>query len=157
MHATLGARTHTANILSEQGARVSAHYRSNPSTLDSLLGQYGSGRIQAVKADLTQEQDVADLFSEATRSFGPVQVVIVNHGYWPPEDVPVVRMTLDQWNSTVSTDLTSSFLVIRSYLRELEKASSQEKEKAAIVLIGSTAGKYGEAGHADYAACKSGE
>lgn len=147
----------TSVWFAEQGAKVSAHYRSNRATLNDLLNDYGPERVQTVKADLTQEQDVADLFAEATRTYGPVQVVIVNHGYWPPEDVPIARMSLDQWNSTVSTDLTSSFLVIRSYLQNLEKATELEKGKAAVVLIGSTAGKYGEAGHADYAACKSGE
>ena len=84
-------------------------------------------------------------------------MIIVNHGYWPPEDVPIVQMTLDQWESTVSTDLTSSFLVTREYLRQLVAAPEVLKENAAVVLIGSTAGKYGEAGHADYAASKSGE
>ena len=66
-------------------------------------------------------------------------------------------MTLKQWNSTISTDLTSCFLVCREYLRNLEDASAEEKEKASIVLIGSTAGKYGEGFHADYAASKSGK
>jgi NAD(P)-dependent dehydrogenase (short-subunit alcohol dehydrogenase family) len=110
-----------------------------------------------VQADLTKEDDVAAMFEDASRTFGPVQVIIVNHGYWPPEDIPVARMTLDQWNSTVSTDLTSAFLVARRYLNGLERATAAEKDKAAIVMIGSTAGKLGEAGHADYAACKSGE
>ena len=145
--------THSA----EQGAKVSAHYRTSSSTLEPLLQKYGPDRIQAVRADLTQESDVASLFVEARNTFGTVQVAIVNHGYWPPEDVPVVRMTLEQWNSTVSTDLTSTFLTIRGYLQNLELAREPEREKAAIILIGSTAGKYGEAGHADYAACKSGK
>lgn len=88
---------------------------------------------------------------------GPVQVVIVNHAIYPTLDVPIARMTLDQWNNTITTNLTSSFLVCREYLKHLESAPSTVKEKAAIVLIGSTAGKYGEANHADYAATKSGQ
>lgn len=140
----------------EQNAKVSAHYRSNISTLVELSTEFDSQHLRSVKADLTQEGDVLSMFQESTRNFGPVQVLIVNHGYWPPEDVPVVRMTLEQWNSTISTDLTSSFLVVREYLRNLEKATESQKEQAAIVMIGSTAGKFGEAGHADYAVCKSG-
>ncbi|PSR79451.1 hypothetical protein PHLCEN_2v7038 [Hermanssonia centrifuga] len=139
-------------LVTEQGAKVSAHYRSNPSTLGDLSSTYGPEQLLAVRADLTQEDDLIQLFEEATATFGPVQILVVNHGYWPPEDVPIARMTLNQWNSTISTDLTSSFLVIRGFLNNLEKASDSEKEKAAIVLIGSTAGKFGEAGHADYAA-----
>ena len=97
------------------------------------------------------------MFLEANAAFGPVQVLVVNHGYYVSEDVPVAHMTLDQWNSTITTDLTSSFLVVREFLRNLENAPASKKEHAAIVMIGSTAGKYGEAGHADYAACKSGK
>lgn len=142
-------------MTSEQGAKVSAHYRSMASTIDELAAEYGPN-VQSVKADLTQEAEVATMFQEAGKHFGPVQVAVVNHGYWPPEDIPVVQMTLEQWNSTISTDLTSTFLVVREYLRNLEKASDSQKDKATIVMIGSTAGKLGEAGHADYAACKSG-
>lgn len=70
-------------------------------------------------------------------------------------------MTLDQWNWTISTNLTSYFLVIRSFLNQLPTGSRDSRDfvassaKVAIVMVGSTAGKYGEAGHADYAASKS--
>ncbi|KAL0952832.1 hypothetical protein HGRIS_007057 [Hohenbuehelia grisea] len=68
-------------------------------------------------------------------------------------------MSLDQWKHTLDTNLTSSFLVAREMLRGLDAPGvvDEVKDKASIVLIGSTAGKYGEAGHADYAATKSGE
>ncbi|EKM53106.1 uncharacterized protein PHACADRAFT_147423 [Phanerochaete carnosa HHB-10118-sp] len=150
-----GIGLETARLFLKQGAKVTCHYRSNPSTLAALQSEFAGTQVQILQADLTQESDTQHIFNEASRSFGPVQVIVVNHGYWPPEDVPVARMTLAQWNATVSTDLTSSFLVIRDYLNGLERASVAAKDKAAIVMIGSTAGKYGEAGHADYAACKS--
>ena len=87
-----------------------------------------------------------------------IQVLVVNHGIWPSDDVPISQMTLEQWNNTLSVNLTSSFLVIREYLRRLDSpaVSDAQREKAAIILVGSTAGKYGEAGHADYASSKSG-
>ena len=93
----------------------------------------------------------------STMSHGPVQIAIVNHAISHSLDVPIARMTLNQWNTTMTANLTSSFLVCREYLKHLENASSDMKEKAAIVLIGSTAGKYGEANHGDYAATKSGQ
>lgn len=115
------------------------------------------GRLYCVQADLEVESDIEKAFRHATTAFNqPVQVVVINHGYWESEDVPVAKMTLKQWNATISIDLTSPFMVAREYLKGLEQANSEQKEKAAMVLIGSTAGKYGEANHADYAACKSG-
>lgn len=55
-------------------------------------------------------------------------------------------MTLSQWKKTLTTNLTSTFLVIRAFLRQLEGQPKEALDTAAIVLIGSTAGKYGEAG-----------
>ena len=54
------------------------------------------------------------------------------------------EMSLDRWKTTIDTNLTSSFLVTREYLKQLKTASLKSKEKAAIIFIGSTAGKYGE-------------
>ncbi|KAI9061854.1 NAD-P-binding protein [Trametes sanguinea] len=140
------------------GARVTAHYNTKAAPLEPLLSEFGAARIRALQADLTREADVERLFASAAEGpegFGPVQVVVINHAYYETRDVPIARMTLEQWESTFSTNLTSSFLVARQFLRGLEKAADDAKEKAAIVLIGSTAGKYGEAGHADYSATKS--
>lgn len=89
--------------------------------------------------------------------FGHVQVLIVNHGVWPSQDVPIKDMTLDQWNSTLGSNLTSTFLAVRGFLKGVEQISDEERAKVAVIFVGSTAGKYGEAGHADYAANKSGK
>jgi NAD(P)-dependent dehydrogenase (short-subunit alcohol dehydrogenase family) len=89
--------------------------------------------------------------------FGPVAVIVVNHGIWTSQDVPIVDMTIEQWDHTMSANLTSSFLVCRKFLRHLRAATKIVKDRAEIVLIGSTSGKYGEANHADYAISRSGE
>ena len=138
---------------------MSAHYNTNEEPLKGLRSSLGNPpNLQIIKADLSNESDVVDMFATLSqRAFGPVIVAIVNHGHWPQADAPLVKMSLNQWNSTLSTNLTSSFLVCREYLKKLESAGAEAKDKASIVFIGSTAGKYGEAGHADYAATKSGE
>lgn len=120
---------------------------------------HGSDRVHCVMADLSEEDKVEKIFFWSGVQFGPVQILIVNHGIWPKADVPLVDMTLDQWHSTMQANLTSSFLVCREYLRGLVAAGTSValKEKASIVLIGSTAGRFGEANHADYAVSKSGE
>lgn len=146
----------TCRLYLKQGAKVTAHYNTTSSTLDPLLAEYGPTRVRTIQANLAQEEDVIRMMNVKTDGFGAVQVLVVNHGYYPPNDVPVSRMTLAQWNSTMNSNLTSSFLVVREYLRHLEDATAAEKDKAAIVMIGSTAGKYGEFGHADYSAAKSG-
>lgn len=150
------APTHVSH--SEIGARVTAHYNTKSAPLEPLVREFGPNRIRALQADLTQEDNVRQLFANAsTTPFGAVQVAVINHAFYEKRDVPLAQMSLAQWESTFRTNVTSSFLVAREYLRGLEQAEAGDREKAAIVLIGSTAGKLGEAGHADYAATKSGE
>lgn len=141
-------------ICKDQGARVVAHYNSSNANLKLLDGTPG---LMDAQADLRVEADVKALFNKFDEDV--IQVLVVNHGIWPNDDVPVSKMSLEQWNNTISTNLTSSFLVVREFLRALEKpgVSDSHREKAAIVLIGSTAGKYGEPDHADYASSKSGK
>lgn len=117
--------------------------------------------MRAIQANLAAEDEVAQMFEaiqQDAEGFGPVQVLVVNHGVWPTADVPLAHMSLAQWNATLASNLTSAFLATRGYLRQLEAPgiSTEQRDRAAIVIIGSTAGKYGEANHADYAACKSG-
>ena len=144
------------------GAKVTAHYNTNATSLDGLIDEFGADKIQKVQADLGNEDEVVRMFGEIVLSgrFGIVQVIIVNHAIYVEEDVPMVQMSLGQWNKTINANLTSSFLVIKQYLlwlAGLEEEWRGLKDEAAIVLVGSTAGKYGKAGHADYSATKSGK
>jgi len=141
------------------GARVTAHYNTNSTSLDGLIGESRADNIQKSQADLGAEGDTIRMFGEINKGrFGPVQVVIVNHAIYVTEDVPLSQMSLGQWDRTINANLTSSFLVVREYLKGLEILGDDgAKDKAAIILVGSTAGKYGESGHADYSATKSGK
>ena len=60
-------------------------------------------------------------------------------------------MSLARWKKTLDENLTATFLTARGYLRHVEQA-----EQGSLVLVGSTAGIFGEAGHADYSASKAG-
>ncbi|KAF7350470.1 hypothetical protein MVEN_01352500 [Mycena venus] len=150
-----GIGLETTRLFLKQGAKITAHYNTNATSLDDLIAEFGSDKILAAQANLSSEDDVVRLFFKANGALGPVQVLVVNHAISPPEDEPVVSMALERWRNTIDTNLTAAFLVSREYLRQLEFASDEGKAKAAIVFVGSTAGKYGEAGHADYAASKS--
>jgi NAD(P)-dependent dehydrogenase (short-subunit alcohol dehydrogenase family) len=136
----------------DEGARVVAHHLTGGERAAKAF-QDIKQNIELVGADLTQEADVANLFARAEQTFGPVEVLIANAGYWPPQDVPIHQMSLDQWNKTLAIDLTSVFLCVREFFRGVVK---HQLHDPAAVLIGSTAGMIGEAGHADYAAAKAG-
>ncbi|KAF9054073.1 hypothetical protein BJ165DRAFT_682807 [Panaeolus papilionaceus] len=141
----------TANLFYDHEAIVTAHYNSNSDSLKD----FATSRSQIIQADLRKESDVKRLFKEAEVTFGSVQILVINHAVSDPKDEYIWEMSLDRWKNTIETNLTSSFLVAREYLKNLKNASSNLREDASIVMIGSTAGKYGEAGHSDYAATKS--
>ncbi|KAF5353513.1 hypothetical protein D9756_007886 [Leucocoprinus leucothites] len=144
-----------SRLFLEYGAKVTAQYNTTQTTLQPLAFQYGE-RIQARQADLTDEDAVNKLFHDAaTGSFGDVQVLILNHGIWPTADEPIRNMPLERWRKTIDTNLTSSFITAKEYMWRLELAAAVVKDNASIIMIGSAAGKYGEAGHADYASSKS--
>ena len=64
--------------------------------------------------------------------------------------MPLWRVELDRWQETLAANLTVTFLTARGFLREVERSGH-----GSLVLVGSTAGVFGEAGHADYASAKS--
>jgi 3-oxoacyl-[acyl-carrier protein] reductase len=74
---------------------------------------------------------------------------VANAGWWPSVDEPVWEMSLDRWRRTTAIDLDAVFLCCRAFLRHVATTGVGN-----IVLVSSTAGIFGEAGHADYAAAK---
>ena len=108
------------------------------------------GGTPIARADLTVETEVERMFDEVRAALGSVDVCVAVHGVWPREDVPVWELPLERWEETLRQNLTATFLVARGFLREVERNGH-----GSLVLVGSTAGVFGEAGHADYAASKS--
>jgi 3-oxoacyl-[acyl-carrier protein] reductase len=131
----------------DEGARVVVHYRSGDERARALAEEIGGAPL--VQADLTIEEDVDRLFSEARVALGRIDVCVEMHGVWPREDVPIWKLPLARWEETLRQNLTSTFLVARGFLREVERNGH-----GSLVLVGSTAGVFGEAGHADYASAK---
>lgn len=133
-----------------EGAAVAAHYAQHRERAEAAL-QGCQGKWTILGAELTRENEVADLFAAAEQELGPIDILVANAGYWPPDDVPVHQMTLEQWNRTLAVDLTSVFLCMREFCRGIVR---HRLEEPAAVLIGSTAALFGEAGHCDYSAAK---
>jgi len=147
----------TARAFAAEGARLALHYHTNSAAVENLAGELGEGVIP-VAADLTREGEVDALFEHVRQAFGHLDAVVVNAGIWVAEAAPIAEMSLAQWQRTLEADLTSAFLTCRGFLRLLAESSrgGKPRERAAIVLVGSTAALVGEEGHGDYSAAKAG-
>jgi 3-oxoacyl-[acyl-carrier protein] reductase len=137
-----------ARAFAAEGARVLVHYNRGEERARAVAAELGGAPV--AQADLTVEADVERLFDEARAELGRVDVCAAVAGIWPREDVPVWELALERWEETLRANLTASFLVARAFLREVERSGH-----GSLVFVGSTAGIFGEAGHADYASAKS--
>jgi 3-oxoacyl-[acyl-carrier protein] reductase len=133
----------TARVFAAEGCEVVAHWHRGEERARALAKEIGCALVQA---DLTDEADVDRLYAEA----GPLDVCAAVAGVWPQADEPVWELPLARWRETLDANLTATFLTARGFLRGVA-----ERGHGNLVVVGSTAGTFGEAGHADYAAAKS--
>ena len=136
-----------ARAFAAEGARVVVHYHRGVDRARALTEEIGAAAV--VAADLTVESNVDSLFEAAREALGAVEVCAAVAGVWPSEDAPVWELDLARWEETLTQNLTVTFLTARGFLREVIRNGH-----GSLVLVGSTAGTFGEAGHADYAAAK---
>ena len=130
-----------------EGARVAVHFNTSREQAEALATEVGGVALQA---DLRTEEESDRLIPASVEALGGLDVVVANAGVWPKYDVPVAELPLDRWRATLDANLTATFLTARAWARHA--ASTGE---GALVMVSSTAGVFGEAGHADYAAAKS--
>jgi 3-oxoacyl-[acyl-carrier protein] reductase len=138
-----------ARAFSSEGAQLVLHYHRGRERAVAVAADCGEGTVCA-QANLTREEEADNLFDEARAALGGLDVCVAVAGVWPEEDVPLWRLSLDRWQETLAANLTATFLTARGFLQEVERTGQGN-----LVLVGSTAGLYGEAGHADYASAKS--
>lgn len=154
-----GIGSAVARALAAEGANVALHYRSQAEAAGRLRNELQDEHdvlAPPLPADLRDELEVDRMFEYAIGATGRLDGLVVNAGVWPEAATPVTRMTLEQWSDTLAVNLTGAFLCCRAFLRHLEeRAGGEGVEAASIVMVGSTAGIFGEEGHGDYAASKS--
>lgn len=138
-----------ARRLARCGADVAIGYRARQSDADGVARDVESfgRRAVCIGADLGTAAGARALVDGAVAALGGVDILVANAGIWPPDDVPIDRMTDAQWHRTMRENVDSMYFCAREAARAMG-------EGGRIVMISSTAGQRGEAGHADYAASK---
>lgn len=144
-----GIGAEVARKFANEGARLALHYRHGRDKAKKLVEELQGTEVLPLRADLTKEADVKKLFVQVVRRFGRVDTLIANASSWETREAPLQRMSSRQWHKTLDNVLTCTFYTVREFLRIVAR-----QQRGNLVLVGSTAAVFGEAGHADYAASK---
>ena len=128
-----------AAAFKEAGDQVAVTYNTSPPP-EGFLG---------VKCDITDQEQVDAAFDTIAEQHGPVEVLVANAGI--TRDTLLLRMSDDDWDSVIETNLTGSFRVARRAAKGMLRL-----RKGRIVFISSVVGLLGSPGQVNYAASKSG-
>lgn len=137
----------------QAGARVFFNYVTAKDAADALLREWGDANCAAMACNLNGTASAEALVSACVARFGRLDILVANHGIWPPEDRAVNEMSDEQWRTTIAINLDSVFGLVKHAVAAMKKTATAESP-AHIVLVSSTAGQRGEAFHCDYAASK---
>jgi 3-oxoacyl-[acyl-carrier protein] reductase len=139
----------TALLLAECGADVGIGYRNREKDAEDVVRRIAAYGVRgfAHASDLSAPGGTESLFARAAREFGGLDLFVGNAGIWPFDDVPLGEMTDERWHGTMRANMDSMFTTSRAAIRAIS-------DHGHIVLVSSTAGQRGEAGHADYAASR---
>jgi 3-oxoacyl-[acyl-carrier protein] reductase len=141
-------------LFRQAGARIAFSYRSARAAAEALSLECGGPELcLAIAQDLATPEDGRTLVAATVQAFGRLDILVVNHGVWPPDDVPIAIMSDAQWRSTLSINLDSVFGLIQAAVSQMQQQTPAGGQSS-LVLVSSTAGQRGEAFHADYAASK---
>jgi 3-oxoacyl-[acyl-carrier protein] reductase len=130
-----------------EGARIVAHSRRGVPESDTVLSALGDVRDP-------DRLDVA--MRRAEERFGRVDVCVVNAGIWPADSLPLDELPEARIREVMEVNLLGAIWTARSFFASIRRTGPRvDGHGASLVFIGSTAGRFGEAGHAEYAATKS--
>ena len=137
--------------LAQAGAKIVFSYRGNHDAAQEVLGDLkgGGAHAMAVAGDVAVSADVDRLVMAALEAFGRIDILVNNAGI--TRDTLLMRMSEEDWDAVLDTNLKGTFLVTKAVMRGMIRQRSGR-----IVNITSASGQLGNAGQANYSASKAG-
>ena len=149
--ASKGIGAATAILLGASGFRVAVGYASDASGAAAVVSdiERTSGSAIAVEIDVANPESVATACAAVESDLGPITVLVNNAGI--TRDGLTMRMSDDNWNAVINTNLTGAFSMIKRCTPAMMKA-----RYGRVINVASASGQLGSAGQANYAAAKAG-
>lgn len=140
-----------ANRLAADGFTVVVNYRGDQGEADEVCAEIANagGRAIAMKADVTNPDDVASLIEGTMNELGRIDVLVNNAGI--TRDMLIMRMKEEDWDAVIETNLKGAFLCSKAVVRPMMRQRS-----GTIINLSSVVGLVGNPGQANYAAAKAG-
>ncbi|HWO94247.1 MAG TPA: 3-oxoacyl-[acyl-carrier-protein] reductase [Dehalococcoidia bacterium] len=138
-------------LLAQRGAAVAVNYKTREDAAREVVDAIVSagGRAIAIGGDVAVRTDVERIVREAEARLGVTDILIANAGL--THDDLLLRMSEDDWDTVIDTNLRGTFLCTKAVLRGMMR-----RRWGRIIAISSVAGIIGNAGQANYAAAKAG-
>ncbi|MCG6494794.1 3-oxoacyl-ACP reductase FabG [Kitasatospora sp. A2-31] len=148
--ASRGIGAAIAIALAEHGCDVALNYRNSAGKAEEVAERIRALGRQAllVRADVSDEAQVAAMYKEIRGTWGNVEVAVLNSGV--TADGHMAAMSAAKWQEVIGTNLTGAFLTAREATKQMYATGG------AVVMIASTSGIAGRVGQANYAASKGG-
>lgn len=148
--ASQGIGSAIAEALAAAGARVIVAARS-VDKLESLANSIidAGGEATALALDLSQPEAVADAIGTLPEEWSNISILVNNAGI--TADNLLARMSLDDWNRVIQTNLTGTYAVTKALVRGMMR-----QRWGRIISVSSVVGLMGNVGQANYAASKAG-
>lgn len=145
----------TVRMFTAADAKVAFSYRSARAQAEALAKECGGAEVcLPIASDLNTPEAARSLVAQTAQHFGRIDILVANHGVWPVQDVPIEKMSDEQWRSTLSINLDGVFGLVKHTVAQMKSQPSTPGPTGHIVLISSTSGQRGEAYHCDYSATK---
>jgi 3-oxoacyl-[acyl-carrier protein] reductase len=147
-----------ADTLAKEGARLVLLAGRRREELErAVASRRWAERAECVAVDVTEEDAVERAFARGRERFGRIDGVVASAGVWPAAARRLDEMSVEQLRHTIDVNLFGCLTTSRAFMRSLVATGPRrDGEGASLVLIGSTAGRFGEPGHTDYACAKAG-
>jgi glucose 1-dehydrogenase len=148
-----------AVALGQAGADVVVNYVAGDDAAEEVAGEIREcgSKAYAHKADVSQEDQVQEMFRSMVAQFGTIDILVNNAGL--QRDAAFHEMTLAQWNTVISVNLTGQFLCAREAVREFLRRGVVDSVSCAagkIICMSSVHQEIPWGGHANYASSKGG-
>ncbi|MCM3732202.1 3-oxoacyl-[acyl-carrier-protein] reductase [Fictibacillus nanhaiensis] len=140
-----------ALYFAKNGAKVAVNYSGSEAKANEVVDEIkaNGGIAFAIKADISNSEDVTNMVKSVIDEFGTLDVLVNNAGI--TRDNLIMRMKEEDWDAVINTNLKGVFLTTKAVTRQMMK-----QRQGRIINIASIVGVAGNAGQANYVAAKAG-